>query len=133
VAEPGLDVLIGEWETEIPLPDGVVRGHVSVERLGEFLVYHGTVERAEFPDSVSILDAARGKMHYFDTRGVARVLDLDLTGRVLTLSREDEDWDQRFVGEISDDGNAIDGAWERSEEPGSPLQHDFDMSYRRVG
>jgi hypothetical protein len=132
VSDSRLDVLIGEWDTEIPLPDGLVRGHVTTERLGEFLVQRATVERPEFPDSVSILDPARGQMHYFDTRGVARVFDLDLSDRVLTLSRADDDWNQRYVGEISEDGRSIEGRWERSQDPDSPLEHDFDMNYRRV-
>jgi hypothetical protein len=37
--------------------------------------------------TIERLDAARGQMHYFDTRGVARVYDLDLSDGVLTLAR----------------------------------------------
>ena len=52
--------------------------------------------------------------HYFDSRGVARVYDISLEDGVLTLSRDDEDMAQRFTGRFSDDGSAIEGAWERT-------------------
>jgi len=68
--------------------------------------------------------------HYFDSRGVARIYDISLEDGVLTLSRDDEDMAQRFTGRFSDDGTAIEGAWERTDDDGA-LIHDFDLTYRR--
>jgi hypothetical protein len=33
---------------------------------------------------------------------------------------------------LSEDGNTITGRWERGIELGAPLEHDFDLMYRRV-
>jgi hypothetical protein len=41
-------------------------------------------------------------------------------------------WPQRYVGELSTDGNTITGRWERGTEPGAPLEHDFDLTNARV-
>jgi hypothetical protein len=128
-----LDVLVGEWDTEISLPDQTIRGHVTIERLGAFLVQHSTVEHPDFPDSISIIDPDAGKMHYFDTRGVARIFESRMDDGTWTLSRADPDFHQRFIGEVSEDGNTIDGRWEKSDDEGSTWEHDFDLTYRRVG
>jgi hypothetical protein len=133
VAEAGLDVLVGEWDTEIPLPDETIRGHATVERLGAFLVQRSTVEHPDFPDSISVIDPGGGKMHYFDTRGVARIFESHMDDGTWTLSRADPDFDQRFIGEVSEDGQTIDGRWERSADAGSAMEHDFDLTFRRVG
>jgi hypothetical protein len=37
---------------------------------------------------------------------------------------------QRFVGRFSDDGSAIEGAWERCDD-GETWAHDFALTYRR--
>jgi hypothetical protein len=126
-----LDFLVGEWDIEIPLPDGPVHGHATIERLGEFLVQRTTVERPEFPDSVSVL--GDGRSHYFDSRGVARVYDSRLDDRTWMLSRADEDFHQRFIAEVGEDGRTMDGRWERSDDQGSTWEHDFDMNFRRTG
>jgi hypothetical protein len=39
---------------------------------------------------------------------------------VWTLFREGPDWPQRYVGELSEDGNTIAGRWERGTELGAP-------------
>ncbi len=126
-----LDFLVGEWDIEIPLPDGTVHGHTTVERLGEFLVQRTTVEPPEFPDSVSVIGG--GESHYFDSRGVARVYDSRVEGRTWTLSRADEDFHQRFIGELAQDGRAVEGRWELSNDEGAAWEHDFDMNLRRTG
>ena len=125
------DFLVGEWDIEIPLPDGTVRGHTTVERLGEFLVQRTTVERPEFPDSVSVI--GDGRSHYFDSRGVARVYDSRVDGRTWTLARADDDFHQRYIGEVAEDGKTMEGRWERSDDEGSTWEHDFDMNLRRRG
>jgi len=49
---------------------------------------------------------------------------------VRTLKHDDEDFAQRYTGRFSEDGAAIEGAWERTEEDGTWV-HDFDLTYRR--
>jgi hypothetical protein len=39
---------------------------------------------------------------------------------------------QRFSGTLSDDGDSIRGAWEKSPD-GSSWEHDLDVIYARVG
>lgn len=99
---------------------------VRIERLGEFIVFSTVGEPAELPDSIAIIGGApEGEpqpMHYFDSRGVKRLFMMALDGSTWTMWRAPgEDWNgphgpgfnQRFVGELSPDGNTIEGRWER--------------------
>jgi hypothetical protein len=132
-----LDVLVGEWSAEVPGYD--VEARTTFEWLdgGGFLIQRATVALEEFPNGVMVIGATGPdgglQQHYFDSRGVHRVYEMTLDGGVWTLWREGPDWPQRYVGELSEDGNAITGSWQRGESLGAPLQHDFDLSYRRLG
>ena len=132
----GLDALLGEWTVAVP---GIAeKGTATFEWLegGGFLIWRSTIDRPEFPNGISIIGATAAdgglQQHYFDSRGVARVFEMSLEDGIWTLWREGPDWPQRYVGEFSDDGNTISGAWERGESLGAPLQHDFDLNYTRL-
>ena len=78
-------------------------------------------------------------MHYFDSRGVKRLFMTALEGSTWTIWRAPgEDWNgpdgpgfnQRFIGEISADGNTITGRWERGlGDAGDAWEIDFPMTY----
>lgn len=134
-----LEPLVGEWTQIARWPDGVeAHGRVSFAWLdgGGYLVQRSTVDDP-IPDSISVIgpdaSGARLVQHYFDTRGVARVYDLGLEERVLTITRAgpDVDFAQRFTGRLSPDGAVIEGAWEIADD-GTTLRHDFALTYRRV-
>jgi len=131
-----LEVLVGEWSAEVPGFD--VDARTSFEWLegGGFLIQRATVDRPEFPNGVMVIGATGPdgalQEHYFDSRGVHRLYEMTLEDGVWTLWRDGPDWPQRFVGEFSDDGNTITGRLERGESLGAPLQHDFDITYRRL-
>jgi hypothetical protein len=131
-----LDVLVGEWTTHVPAFDG--HGQVTFEWLskGGFLIQRSSIDRPEFPDGISLFGATGPdgalQMHYYDSRGVHRLYDVTFEDRVLTIHRDGPDWPQRYVGKVSEDGQTVDGRWERGERPGAELQHDFDVIYRRV-
>jgi hypothetical protein len=131
-----LDVLVGEWETDVP---GVeAEGRTTFEWLdgGGFLVERSTVDRPEFPNGICVIGATGPdgglQQHYFDSRGVARVYDMTFDGGIWTLFREGPDWPQRYIGELSADGNVIKGRWEAGKELGAPLEFDFHLNYRRL-
>jgi hypothetical protein len=134
-----LDALTGEWEFEIEHEDfGRVGGRQSCEPLygGPLLEIRSTVDKADFPDSLSVIcpadDDGGFAMHYFDSRGVRRVYEMSLEDRVWRLFRESRDpFPQRFIGTISDDGRTIAGAWERQDDGAWVV--DFEMTYRRAG
>jgi hypothetical protein len=74
--------------------------------------------------------------HYFDSRGVARLYAMTFDGRTWTLERTKPDFSplgscQRFTGSISDDGTAIDGEWQNSDD-GRQWTRDFGLTYARV-
>jgi len=133
-----LEALVGDWTTEVVLPGGggVVRGEMTVEWMdgGGYLVQRWAMEDPAFPRGIAAIGPDRSGerivQHYFDSRGVARVYDIALEHGVLRLSRDDEDFAQRYTGTFSDDGSAIEGAWERTEPDGSWV-HDFELTYRR--
>ena len=131
-----LEVLVGEWRPEVPGFDVEARTTFEWLEGGGFLIQHATVDRPEFPNGVMVIGATGPdgglQQHYFDSRGVHRVYEMTLEDGVWTLWREGPDWPQRYIGEISDDGNTITGRWERGESLGAPLQHDFDLNYTRV-
>src|SRR5438132_14072183 len=77
--------LVGRWTTEAThpgLPGAVIRGSSEIEWLdGErFVIYRSSYDHPEIPDSISIIGDTDGlRMHYFDSRGVHRILDVTVT------------------------------------------------------
>lgn len=136
-----LEPLVGEWTTEVRLPPGggdVVRGRATFEWLeaGGYLIQRTVMDDPVFPAGVMVIGPAAGGgrivQHYFDSRGVARVYDIGLTDGVLRLWRDDDDdFAQRYTGQISSDGATIDGAWEICDD-GETWRHDFDLTYTKV-
>ena len=143
------ETLIGTWhgEGEIPIdPPMAVAVEATIERMGDFLVMRTTGEPAEMPDSIAIIGGAPAgepqPMHYFDSRGVKRTFLMSLDGASWRIWRAPgEDWNgpdgpgfnQRFVAEISADGNTIDGRWERGlGEAGDDWELDFPLTYVRT-
>ena len=141
-----LDALVGEWVGELDdpgKPGATVRTTVQYEWMegGRFLLQLAPAP-PPFPTGHSLIgrrdpddEASPFVQHYFDSRGVARVYDMTFDGRTWTLERKadgDDDFDQRFRGTLSEDGKTITGAWERSDAPGQPIHHDFDVVYRKV-
>src|SRR5205085_886141 len=107
-----LNALVGEWDTEAThpmVPATVVHGHAVFEWLeGEkFLIVRAHVDHPDFPDSISIIGDTEGlRMHYFDSRGVARILQMSFADGVWKLLRDTADFSplnfaQRFVGTFS--------------------------------
>ena len=140
--------LIGAWhgEGELPIePPLRISAEVTIERLGEFIVMRSTGEPAEMPDAVSIIggapDGEPQPMHYFDSRGVKRLFMTTVDGATWRIWRAPgEDWNgpdgpgfnQRFIGEFSADGNAIEARWERGlGEAGDRWELDFPIRYVR--
>jgi len=140
--------LIGNWrgQGEIPIePPMKLSEEVRIERLGEFIVFSTVGEPAELPDSIAIIGGApEGQpqpMHYFDSRGVKRQFMTTLEGSTWTIWRAPgEDWNgphgpgfnQRFAGELSPDGNTIEGRWDRGiGEGGGDWEIDFPITYVR--
>jgi hypothetical protein len=132
--------LAGEWELAVDLPGAEdVRGHVLFEMMGDVLVQRTTVPVPEAPDSCCLVvtaDDGSYLQHYFDSRGVARLYSMTFDGRTWTLERTKPDFSplgscQRFTGSISDDGAAIDGEWQVSDD-GRQWTRDFRLTYIRV-
>jgi len=127
---------IGSWsiEADVPgRPGQLARGRTTFEWLGgrTFVVQRWTM-KAPFPSGISVLgrDGRGYAMHYFDSRGVARVYKMTLRRGRWELVRHDPDFSQRFRGTFSDRGRTITGAWEISDD-GRKWQHDFDVTYRK--
>lgn len=140
-----LDVFVGEWALEVGFPGQPprpgARSRFEWALGGQFLLQRTEVPVPEAPDSLTIVSAdpetGAYTQHYYDSRGVARLYAMTLADGVWTLTRESPDFSpldfrQRFTGTFSRDGNAIRGAWE-SGPIGSGWQHDFDLTYQRVG
>jgi hypothetical protein len=144
-----LDVLVGEWRMEVSLPTaapngsigGGASGRVEFEWVlaGQYLIQRSSAPDP-VPDSVAIIsadpDGETYVQHYFDSRGVTRVYEMTLADRVWTLTRTKPDFSplafsQRFTSTFSDDGNVIQGYWEKSDD-GSQWEHDFDLTYTKL-
>ena len=138
-----LDQFVGEWTLSGGLVDPPIEmgGTTNFEWLegGGFLLQSTTTSREEFPNSISAigLDEGSGEylMHYFDSRGVARVYEMSLNDGEWKLEREPSgprsDFWQRWIGEFSDDVKTIEGRWEKSDD-GSDWELDFPVTYTRA-
>jgi hypothetical protein len=142
MAQP-LDAFIGEWTMRVAFPGAppAEGGRTVFEWMeGEkFLVQRWEVPVPEAPDGIAIIgfNAGRGTLlqHYFDSRGVARVYEMNLEDGVWRLSRTSPDFSplnfqQRYEGTFSEDGREIVGRWEICHD-GSTWEHDFDLTYVR--
>ena len=138
----GLNELVGEWDTEAThpmVPSTVVHGHSVFEWLeGEkFLIVRARSDHVDFPDSISIMGDTEGlRMHYFDSRGVARTYQMSFTEREWKLWRDRPDlspldFSQRFTGTLRSDGKTIDGQWEICHD-GTTWEDDLQITYRRT-
>jgi len=140
-----LDVLVGEWNMEARfegVPPSDADAPVVFEWLtgGQFLVQRWSVPVPEAPDGIALIGrdpATNGRylQHYFDSRGVARVYRMTLEDGVWKLWRDEADFSpldfrQRYAGTISDDGEAIVGAWEICHD-GTTWEHDFELIFRK--
>ena len=135
-----LQPLIGDWTLEAAPPGGEPwpgggRSNFAWHASGAHLVQRTTIELPEAPDSLSVMgcDAANGTyvQLYSDERGVCRVYDMTFGDGEWTLRRKGEPFDQRFIATLSDDGNTINGRWEKSED-GKTCTTDFTLIYRRM-
>lgn len=140
-----LQPFIGEWTLRATFPGQppVDGGRVVFEWMaGErFLIERWEVPVPEAPDGLAIIgyDEGRGTylQHYFDSRGVARVYAMSIEDGVWKLWRDTADFSpldfaQRFTGTFSEDGASIVGHWEIAKD-GVTWEHDFDLTYGRVG
>lgn len=137
-----LDVFVGEWAVATSLapdPAAAPRARTSFEWLSgrRFLVQRWEVDLPEAPDGIAIIGLDPEKdgflQHYFDSRGVQRVYEMTFEGGLWTLERDGSDFSQRFAATFSGDGSTIEGAWEISHDDGATWEHDFDLTYTRVG
>lgn len=130
-----LQVLIGEWEVEVPQFPGA-RGRATFEWLedGAFLRMH-TVAPDPAPIATLIISRDETSDQYsifhYDSRGVSRVYQMTFTGGTWTMWREAPGFHQRFSGTVDPAGRTITGAWEKSPD-GTTWDHDFDMVYTRL-
>ena len=107
---------------------------------GRFLMQRTEVRFPGAPDSLAIISFDQGTdaytQHYFDSRGVTRLYAMSFADGTWELLRDSPDFSpldfsQRFTGRFSDDGDAIQGTWQKSFD-GSNWEHDFNLTYRRV-
>ena len=130
-----LEVLIGDWEVEVPQFPGP-RGLATFEWLedGAYVCFH-----SDAPDPAPSATLVIGRdessevytvLHY-DSRGVSRVYQMSFGGGVWKLWRQAPGFWQRFSGTLSDDGSSIRAMWEKSPD-GSTWEHDFDLIYNKV-
>ena len=148
-----LAVFVGEWVVEARFPGGEPSPPIAREEGpqarsrfewtldGQFLLQRTEVPVPEAPDSLTIvsidLETGAYTQHYYDSRGVARLYAMTFVDGVWTLTRESPDFSpldfqQRFTGTFSEDGNTISGAWEKCFNA-SDWEHDFALIYRRAG
>lgn len=143
-----LNRFVGEWELEVPLDGQTIRGgRETFEWLedGAFLVHRSEAgDLSEAPtewvenaprSAVSIIGlddtSEQFTMLYADSRDVFRVYQMSLSDGVWKLWRDAPEFSQRFTGTFNDDGDVIEGTWERSDD-GVDWEVDFDLTYTRV-
>lgn len=129
-----LDRLVGTWQftmQHVAVPEPVV-GQQRYERVlrGAYIQLQWTYEHPQFPDALCLLDDR--SVHYFDTRGVTRVFDLETTDAGWSMVRRDPDFWQRSAGRFLGP-DAVEGTGENSFDGGATWQHDFSITCRTSG
>jgi hypothetical protein len=139
-----LERFIGDWEVTVDLPgaSGVASRTTFEWLLGRrFVLQRSSTDHPDAPDGHMVITADHRRddgylQHYFDSRGVVRLYEMDVDGAEWTLTRVAPDFSpldfaQRWIGRFGDDGDTIEGRWETSAD-GREWQLDFRMTYRRT-
>jgi hypothetical protein len=128
--------LVGAWMTEAThpaVPGTTVTGTADVQWLeGErFLIFRSHNDHPDFPDSISILGDTDGlRWHYFDSRGVHRILELRVTDDGWELARDAPEFSQRLTVTFEDDDTTMEGLAKLSSD-NETWQDDLQITYRR--
>jgi hypothetical protein len=140
--------LVGRWTTEAThpgLPGAIVRGSSEIDWLeGErFLIYRSSYDHPDIPDSISIIGDTDGlQMHYFDTRGVHRILNVAVTGEGWEMAMDrhssagsfaspDAPFSQRMTYTFEDKDQTMSGKAMLSYD-NLTWDDDLEIKYRRV-
>jgi hypothetical protein len=135
-----LEPLVGEWSVVATPPGGPPwpgngKDTFTWHESGAHLICRSTIDQPEFPDGWEIIgcDAAEGTYYdlYADERGVCRVYEMSIGDGEWRKWRDGEPFPQRFVGQISEDGNTIEARWEKALD-GTNWELDFHLTYTRV-
>ena len=131
-----LDGLVGDWTLTISdavfleTPETEVGGSVSIEWFGDAFLTAVFDLGGELTLVLGHSDANdRYVALYHDDRGVSRVFDMTWGDGEWTMLREDPDFHQRFISEVTAD--RIVGRWEMSEDEGATWRKDFDLTFER--
>jgi hypothetical protein len=132
------ETLVGSWHsiaTHPSLPGVEVPGSSIFEWLegGHYLIGRSRNDHPDFPDSLQVIgeDGDGLVMHYYDSRGVARVYGTSLRDGEWRLWRDDPEFAQLFVGTLEDERARIAGQWQASRD-GAMWEPDLAITYRRV-
>ena len=139
-----LERFIGRWEVGFELPGTpAMPGWTTFDWLLDrrFVVQRSGADHPDAPSTHAVISADHRRddgylQHYFDSRGVVRLYEMDVSGGEWTLTRMSPDFSaldfaQRWIGSFSDDGDTIEGRWETSPD-GREWQLDFRLTYRRI-
>jgi hypothetical protein len=135
-----LSFLIGKWNvtmTHTALPNPLTWQDSFDWLENGFIIWHWE-GKDEVPKATFIIGRNENKsgniysMLYYDARGVSRYQEMSFENNVWKFWRNGSDFFQRFVGNISEDGNTITGKGEMSHDGGKTWEHDFDITYTRV-
>jgi hypothetical protein len=134
-----LESLVGEWKLTmtnawfLENPEAEREGSATIQWLGEAFLevratlgteegtWHWVIGRSDPREQFVLL--------YHDERGVLRVFDMSFADGEWTLTREDPDFNQRFIATV--DRDHVDGRWEASEDGGTTWRKDFDLTFDR--
>ena len=118
-ASAAFEPFLGHWDTRGThglIPDTVLHGTASFERVepGGFVRMRSSIrEHVGIPAGVAILggdgDLRRYVLLHHDERGVTRVYDAAVDGRVLRWWREARGFSQRYSLALSSDGTTMTG------------------------
>jgi hypothetical protein len=70
-------------------------------------------------------------MHYYDSRGVFRILEVDIDDHAWRIQRIAPGFSRRFTGTFADGGNTIAGQWQPCRDDVA-WEDDLRITYRRV-
>jgi hypothetical protein len=143
LALANLEFLAGAWDMELsgasflPNPDAKVVAPVTFDWVEQGAALVMRMGDATTPTASWIIgrDGSEADYHvlYADDRGVSRVYRMSYSEGAWRTWRDTPEFAQRFDAQVSADQTEINGSWHKSPDSGVTGEHDFSISYRRLG